>query len=236
MPSPRSGDAGPPGRRIRPRVAARSRRSRRRAWSSLNPRWKSRTILRSLYERSAVGIRIPSAAFTSGHQNCEPSRRHGSKDQLRTKVLRRARGARDPRWGMKRDELLELMQTLDDAWNKQDWQVFRQRHAADTAVYWPGQPEPTRGCPNHESEAKEFFKTFPDNHLINRPYKFLFADGNHTCSVADFYGTMKGPMKTADGKTIPPTNKSFHVESAPWPPGTRRERSPRRGSSMTSSG
>src|SRR5213083_1394763 len=104
---------------------------------------------------------------------------------------------------MKRDELLELMQTLDDAWNKQDWQVFRQRHAADTAVYWPGQPEPTRGRPNHESEAKEFFKTFPDNHLINRPYKILFADGNHTCSVADFYGTMK----------------SFHVEfcaAATW--------------------
>src|SRR5438093_264639 len=105
MPSPRSGDAGPPGRRIRPRVAARSRRSRRRAWSSLNPRWKSRAILRSLYERSAAGIRIPNAAFTSGYQNCEPSRRHGSKDQLRTKVLGRARGARDPRWGMKRDEL-----------------------------------------------------------------------------------------------------------------------------------
>ena len=91
---------------------------------------------------------------------------------------------------MKREELLELMQTLDDAWNKQDWPVFRKRHAADTAVYWPGQPEPTRGRPNHESEAREFFKTFPDNHLINRPYKILFADG----------------------KTIPPTNKSFHVE------------------------
>ena len=25
-------------------------------------------------------------------------------------------------------------------------------------------------------------------------------------------GLMKGPMKIADGKTIPPTNKSFHVE------------------------
>jgi hypothetical protein len=30
--------------------------------------------------------------------------------------------------------------------------------------------------------------------------------------VADFYGTMKGPMKTAEGKVIPPTNKGFHVE------------------------
>jgi hypothetical protein len=61
-------------------------------------------------------------------------------------------------------------------------------------------------------EAVEFFKTFPDNHLINRPYKILFQQGSHTCSVADFYGTMKGPLKIADGKVIQPTGKSFHVE------------------------
>ena len=40
---------------------------------------------------------------------------------------------------------LELMKTLDDAWNAQDWEVFRKRHAEVTAVYWPGQPDPTRG-------------------------------------------------------------------------------------------
>jgi hypothetical protein len=107
---------------------------------------------------------------------------------------------------------LDLMKTLDDAWNGQDWKVFRKRHAKKTAVFWPGQPEPTRGLDNHENEAKEFFKIFPDNHLINNPYKILFGQGDMTCTVADFYGTMKGPMKTADGKVIPPTNRSFHVE------------------------
>ncbi len=113
---------------------------------------------------------------------------------------------------MQPEKLKGLMTTLDDAWNKQDWPVFRQRHSEDTAVYWPGQPDPTRTRHNHEVEAKEFFKSFPDNHLINRPYKILVAEGNHTCSVADFFGTMKGPMKMADGKVIPPTNKRFHVE------------------------
>jgi len=107
---------------------------------------------------------------------------------------------------------LELMRTLDDAWNAQDWKVLRKRHAADTAVFWPGQPNPTRGRDNHEAEAKEFFKTFPDNHLINNPYKILFGQGDMTCTVADFFGTMKGPMVVAGGKTIPPTNKKFHVE------------------------
>lgn len=112
-------------------------------------------------------------------------------------------------------ELIERMQTLDDAWNAGPqsslWETFRNRHTDDVAVYWPGQPEPTRGRHNHDLEAVEFFKAFPDNHLINRPYKILFADSHHTCSVADFYGTMKGPM-TVGGRVIPPTNKSFHVE------------------------
>jgi ketosteroid isomerase-like protein len=109
-------------------------------------------------------------------------------------------------------ENLELMKTLDDAWNSQNWEVFRKRHSQDTAVFWPGQPDPTRGRHNHEVESVEFFKTFPDNHLINNPYKILFGQGDWTCTIADFTGTMKGPMKGADGKLIPPTNKSFKIE------------------------
>lgn len=112
-------------------------------------------------------------------------------------------------------ENLELMKTLDDAWNagpsSKLWETFRKRHTENVAVFWPGQADPTRGRHNHDLEAVEFFKTFPDNHLINNPYKILFGQGNCTCSVADFYGTMNGPMKMG-GKIIPPTNKSFHVE------------------------
>jgi hypothetical protein len=111
--------------------------------------------------------------------------------------------------------LAELMQTLDDAWNAGPtsplWGTFRERHTEDVLVYWPGQGVPTRGRHNHDLEAVEFFKTFPDQRLVNRPYKVFFATGNHTCSVADFSGTMKGPMKVG-GKVIPPTGKSFHVE------------------------
>ncbi len=66
---------------------------------------------------------------------------------------------------------LELMRTLDDAWNAQDWETFEKRHSQDTVVSWPGQPEPTRGRQNHKVESIEFFKTFPDNHRINHPYK-----------------------------------------------------------------
>ena len=111
---------------------------------------------------------------------------------------------------------LNLMKTLDDAWNAGPgsplWETFRKRHTENVAVYWPGGAPPTKGRHNHDLEAVEFFKTFPDNHLINNPYKILFGQGDYTCTVADFSGTMKGPMKGADGKMIRPTNKKFHIE------------------------
>jgi len=106
----------------------------------------------------------------------------------------------------------ELMKTLDNAWNSQDWETFSERHADNLAVFWPGQADPTRGVQNHREESIEFFKMFPDNHLANDPYKILFAEGDYTCSVADFTGTFKGAMKGLDGKMIQPTNKKFHLE------------------------
>ena len=101
-------------------------------------------------------------------------------------------------------ENMKLMQTLDDAWNAQDLETFEQRHNADTP--------PTQGVEAHKQEALEFFRTFPDQHLDNRPYKVLIASGDWTCSIAHFTGTMTGPMKGPDGKEIPPTGKSFAVD------------------------
>lgn len=108
-------------------------------------------------------------------------------------------------------ENMRLMQTLDDAWNAQDLEVFSKRHKKDTVVRWPGQP-PTHGIDNHQAEAVAFFKTFPNQHLDNRPYKTFFASGDWTCSIARFTGTMTGPMKSPDSKEIPPTGKSFDVD------------------------
>jgi hypothetical protein len=106
----------------------------------------------------------------------------------------------------------ELMQTLDDAWNAQNQEVFKQRHKPDVVVRWPGQPEPTVGIDAHLKESIAFWKTFPDQQLDNRPYRIFFASGNYTCSVARFRGTMTGPMMGPDGKEIPPTGKSFDVD------------------------
>ncbi|HTL32868.1 MAG TPA: ester cyclase [Kofleriaceae bacterium] len=106
---------------------------------------------------------------------------------------------------------MELMQTLDDAWNAQDWDTFAKRHTRDTVVRWPAQP-PTHGVERHREESIQLFKTFPDNRVENRPYKVFFADGDWTCSIARFHGTMKGPLILANGVTIPPTGKRFEVD------------------------
>jgi predicted ester cyclase len=113
---------------------------------------------------------------------------------------------------MNSEENMRLMKTLDDAWNNQDWNTFEECHADNVAVYWPGQLEPTKGLHNHREESIEFFKIFPDNHLLNNPYKILFSNDDYTCSVADFTGTFKGSMKGLDAKMIQPTNKKFHLE------------------------
>ncbi len=109
------------------------------------------------------------------------------------------------------EQNMELMQTLDDSGNAQDWKTFSKRHAKDCVVKWPNQP-PTLGIAAHEQEGIEMFKTFPDNRVGNRPYKTMFAQGEWTCTIAEFTGTMTGAMKGANGKMIPPTNKSFKVD------------------------
>lgn len=72
---------------------------------------------------------------------------------------------------------MELMKTLDDAWNSQDWDTFKVRHAGNVAVFWPGQAEPTRGVDNHHEESVEFFKMFPDRiHFVYPIYNFIILD------------------------------------------------------------
>ena len=107
---------------------------------------------------------------------------------------------------------MELMQTLDDAWNAQDMKIFRQRHRDDVVVTWPGGKPATRVSEDHVAESLDFFRAFPDQKLDNRPYRVFFASGDWTCSIARFRGTFAGPMKGPDGKDVPPTNKKFDVE------------------------
>jgi hypothetical protein len=103
---------------------------------------------------------------------------------------------------MEASKNLQNMKTLDDSWNAQDLETFRRYHAKDCIVRWPNQP-PTHGIEAHEQDAIAFFKMFPDQHLVNNPYEIMIAQGEWTCTVADFTGTMKGPMTMPNGTCGP---------------------------------
>jgi SnoaL-like polyketide cyclase len=91
------------------------------------------------------------------------------------------------------EENTDLMKTLDDAWNSQAWDIFSKLPAEDVIVRWPAQP-PTQGIAAHRKEGEYLFKTFPDNHVGNDPYKVFFDHGDWTCSRAGFTGTHNGRM------------------------------------------
>jgi ketosteroid isomerase-like protein len=129
-----------------------------------------------------------------------------------TRWAKRALGSRAPTPAPgPESKNMALMQTLDDAWNNQDWATFERRHAEDTVVRWPARL-PTHGVRAHRAEAVQMFKTFPDNRVENRPYKVFFASGDWTCSIARFHGTMRDLFTLADGRMIPPTGRSFEVD------------------------
>lgn len=56
------------------------------------------------------------------------------------------------------DDNLQRMKTLDDAWNAQDWEVFRKRNSSDTAVHWPGQPDPNARPRRSSSRVRGVFQ------------------------------------------------------------------------------
>ena len=82
---------------------------------------------------------------------------------------------------MSPSENLANMKKLDDSWNAQDLETFKRYHAKDCIVRWPNQP-PTLGVAAHEQEANAFFKMFPDQHLINNPYKIMLAQNGWNCT------------------------------------------------------
>jgi len=112
---------------------------------------------------------------------------------------------------MSAEENLQRMKTLDDAWNAQNWEVFRKRHSANTKVYWPGQQDPTVGRDAHHKESEAFFKSI-ENHLDNNPYRVMFGSDDWTCTIAKWKGKMIGPWQGLDGKVHEATGKTFELE------------------------
>jgi len=92
-----------------------------------------------------------------------------------------------------------------DSWNKKDYDLFAEIHAEDVRVVYPEGVE-THGYAEHEKWAKDFFAAF-DSTISEHPIRL--ADGDWTSVVGEISITFARPLKMPDGKTIPPTKKTW---------------------------
>jgi hypothetical protein len=104
------------------------------------------------------------------------------------------------------------LQTFDEldfeVFSNQRWDEFSRSHSDDIVVYWPDGRE-TRGLERHLDDLRALFAYAPDMRIRQHPIRF--GSGEWTCATSLLLGTFTQPMKTPDGKTIPPTGKSFSV-------------------------
>ena len=107
-------------------------------------------------------------------------------------------------------EHLAKFDTLDfDVFSNQKWDRLKESHAADITVTWPDGHE-THGIERHIEDLKSMFVAVPDTRIKSHPIKI--ANGHWTAVVGTMEGTFSKPMKTPDGKSIPPTGKKLNMQ------------------------
>ena len=106
----------------------------------------------------------------------------------------------------------EHISTFDDldfhVFSDQAWDELSKSHAGNIVVHWPDGRIVT-GIKQHIDDLKAMFVYAPDTRIKQHPVKF--GSGEWTCVIGVMEGTFSKPMPLPDGKTIPPTGKSFKL-------------------------
>jgi hypothetical protein len=106
-------------------------------------------------------------------------------------------------------EHLATFDTLDfEVFSSQDWDRLKESHAKDVTVYWPD-GHATHGIEKHIGDMKALFVYAPDTRI--KVHSVKIASGEWTSVVGLMQGTFTAPMTTPDGRTMPPTGKSFNL-------------------------
>ena len=104
---------------------------------------------------------------------------------------------------------IKTFDVLDfDVFTGQKWDRFKESHSEDITVVWPDGHE-THGLSKHLDDMKFMFSYAPDTAIRIHPVKFGFGD--YTAVIGEMTGTFTKPMVGADGKSTPPTGKSFKI-------------------------
>ena len=108
------------------------------------------------------------------------------------------------------EENLRLVDVLFEVHNVHDWGREAEMLAEDVAYYFYGAPEPVviRGPEDHRRGHERHVKVFPDFRLDKVR---AFGQGEWVCVEYVDSGTFTRPMRTAEGKTISPTNRSYRL-------------------------
>lgn len=95
-----------------------------------------------------------------------------------------------------------------DVFTNQKWDRLKESHAPNILVHWPD-GHTTTGIERHTEDLKAMFVYAPDTRINEHPVKI--ANGDWTSVIGVMEGTFTKPMPTGDGKSIPPTGKSFKI-------------------------
>lgn len=107
---------------------------------------------------------------------------------------------------------LTLFDKLDfEAYNKQDWALFRQLHCDDVIVT-SSDGTRTDGIEAHLAAVKPVFSFAPDTTILRHPV--AAGKGDWTAVTGVFRSTFSLPLQLPDGTTIPPTNKTLEAPVA----------------------
>lgn len=112
----------------------------------------------------------------------------------------------------KEHDVEKHIKTFDDldfrVFSGQKWEDLDKSHAKDILVHWPD-GHTTTGMETHIRDLAAMFVFAPDNRIKKHPVKF--GAGEWTAVIGEMEGTFSKPMPLPDGKTIPPTGKSYKI-------------------------
>jgi hypothetical protein len=95
-----------------------------------------------------------------------------------------------------------------NVFTNQKWDELHRSHSQDILVHWPD-GRTTKGIEAHIQDLKALFAWAPDTRISQHPV--AFGTGDWIAGISVMEGTFSKPLSIGDGKTIPPTGKSFKV-------------------------
>lgn len=108
---------------------------------------------------------------------------------------------------------LARFDSLDfEVYSNQKWDEFQVSHSDDIRVVHPDGSVTVGLNPQHLDAMKPMFVFAPDTKISVHPVRF--GSGDWTAVIGEMEGTFSQPMPIGDGRTIPPTGKSFKLSMA----------------------